>query len=908
MTTTTLRALLASLLTMALLLGACTRPSVNPEAEALPSTLEVIIEGLPADVPADITITNLTVTYEVTVNTILADLVAGRYAVETAPTTDDATGIVYLPEPTRVVVDIPETEAVTVRYSPACSNDVRDAREECASLSGYAQGYVTQRVTQNSGLLEVRATLQVLTSDGTTYQALPIGSATTDASYFTLALPPTLSTLQMDSIENVMRALSFEEQGCVRSVTITNRNARGNDLFLDIYDVPVLADDALEGVDDEEFSQSDDRRGELFLFNQSDNELVLWIYSNAATAVFGSEDCAELGRLTFDLELEVGWNLVSLTFDDMAGSGAEGVTITRREGFSGNAGRSFMVMPADYDEMSDPNDPIISVFPDDFAELNTRPFGFINLPLNEFGMVQTPFSNNPMVALAVSSNPGAEATSLPFSPIAVSTFEKAQQTMWSLQNAALTSRMNERLEDGGYARLRPFILNPVDENNQPFCSKPLTVASGPAAPVYNTLNFEILTGADNRFSGYANLMYNSTIASWWYSPDAFRVEDSHNCDGQLELTKIRYDYRLDLQPGWNVVYTTIVPQNADEFADDDGFTYLDAVITTAVPTEVPFLYWRTTPDLTRDALPADSTLPDGGSQANVIRGGVPLCDPDLPTCALSDLLDAGAELNLITSLGHALRSGNSTVAGVTITNNGDFTIGLPGSVDPAIEIISGNELLIEIDQPSFASDLVLPDASVFRGVLDAECGTRVAPLSTSDTYVVRTSLYFRGADNSNMGTANLRGNSDSGRTNHVVEWMYASEAMRIAWTSSNGGCEFSPLDGTSAIDNRAVTLAIDLNLAQGWNMVHRTSTNPLNANEPLTFTWRVIDQVPAVVSWYADVSIVSAGGVAASLGIGEEAFTALLNRVSVSAHTAPLSVVGERAGRALLRALIDGRR
>jgi hypothetical protein len=904
MTPKILRTLLLSLLLLPLLLGACNRTTT--EQSALPSNLTVTIEGLPADVPADVTITNLFDAYEVTVSTLLVDLAAGRYQLEAAATIDDATGILYLPAPSKTLLDIPTTEAVTVTYSEACSNEDFDARERCVSLANYPQGMFMR----NGGPFEVRASLQVLRSDGSSYQALNIGSATTAARYFTLELPATLTTLQMDSIGNVMQALSFEAEGCVRNVSISNPNARGNDLFLDIYAVSALADDALEGVDEEEFGLGADRIGELFLFNEQREELVLWIYSNAATSVFGRETCADLGSLDFDLDLEVGWNLVSLVFNE-EGSGTVGVDVRRRGGFVAGEGRSFMVMPANSDELDDPNDPIISVYPDDFAELKRRPFGFINLPRNEFGAVQAPFNDDAKVALAVAANPGADSASLPFAPIAVASFEKAQQTLWSLESSALTTRMNEQLADGeGYARLRSFNLNPLDPDGQPFCSKPLTVAAGPSNPLYNTLNFEILTGPSNSFSGYTNLMYDSTVATWWYAPVGFRIEDSHNCEGQLELTKMRYEYNVDIQAGWNVVYTTIVPQDQDEFAADDGITYLDAIITTAAPTEVPFLYWRTTPDLTRDALPVTATVPDGGSQAGVIRGGVAPCDPGIPTCALTDLIDAGAQVTARSTVGDLpLRSGTSVVAGVTINTSGSFTFGLPGSVDPAVQLVSGSDTFIDNEPASFAATLILPNADVFQAVNGGVCGERIAPPSTSDAFLIRTTLDFVAANGNRMGTANLRGTSDSGRTQHVVEWLYASEAMQVAWTSGNGACEFKPLDGSSAVDNRAVTLNINLNLAPGWNMIQRTSTNPISANEPLTFTWSVIGQVPSIVSWHADVSIVTTGGVAADLGIGRAAFAAMVERASLAPQgVASQSNGAERTGRTLFRTLIDALR
>ena len=905
MSPTTLRTSLLSVLLLALLLGACSnRSPVLP----LSNTLTVTITGLPTGVPGDVVITNLLDRYEVSFTTVLTDLAAGPFLASAESVVDDASGLEYLPDPREQIVILPATNAIVINYSVACSNDDFDAREDCVSLSGYAQGYVTQN---SPDPFEVRASLQVLSNDGTTFQPLRIGSAVTDARYFTLGLPASLSGLQLDSMSNVIRALSFGGENCSSTVEISNPNARGNDLFLDIYDAPTLADGDLGEMNDDEGGApiGDGRRGELFLFNQSDDELVLWIYSNTPTSVFGRETCADLGSLNFDLDLEAGWNLVALVFNE-TGSGTVGVNVTRRGGFSRGSGRAFMVMPSDYDATEDPNDPIISVYPDDFNELPNRPFGFINLPLNEFGAVQAPFGDNAQVQLAISANPGAESASLPFSPIPVATFEKANQTVWTLQgNSALTSYMNEQLPEGGYARLRPFTLNPVDVNGLPFCSKALTVASGPANPVYNTLDFEILTGATGRFSGYANLMYGSTVAAWWYSPTAFRIDDSQNCEGQLPLTKVSYDYDVDIQAGWNVVYTTIVPQNPDEFAGDDGFTYLDAVTTTTPPTDVPFLYWRTSPDLTRDAQPETGVVPDGGSRANDIRGGVAACVEGIPNCALSNLLDAGAELTIRSLVGDlALRSGSNVVPGVAIGVDGSFQFGLPSGVSPAIEALSGSDMVIENDWRSFAAENLLPAEATFRAIDGGPCGIRVAPVSPSEAYAVRTTLDFVGADGSRMGTANLRGSSDGGRTTHNVEWLYASESMVVSWTSDTGACEFSSSDGVAA-DNRPVTLALNLDLQAGWNMVLRSSSNPVSADQPLTYSWTVISEAPSNVSWHADVSIVGTAALAQALGINEGALSALVAQASTPAPAVMLqSLPGERPARALIRAVLDARR
>jgi hypothetical protein len=872
---------------------------------------------LPANTPAPVTVQSPDgAVRDVAFTSTLRDLRAGLYQVQAYEQTDNPS-VRYVPDisEARIQINRDDREAA-ITYVPACDTLDFEAREACYATPWYPQGYITQN---RDGGAAISGTIQILNASGTSYVANEITRGGTIGSYFSLSLPRVLSPFQMDTISNVMRAFTFGDQSCTReSISISNPNVRGNDLFMDIYRNDGWDDSTEFGEDD---IIPDSKIGEVFLFNSSDNQLVLWVYANGETRVTGSELCDQ-GTLNFDLDLDFGWNLVAFVFDEKS----DGVTIRRVD--SQDSFRAFHIMPTNIEDLEDLNEPNPSVFFDQLDTLANRPFGYMNLPLDAFKEVRAPFRSAPKVSLAIA--PGPNATSVPLDgvagwpgsvPIAEFDTRRASETDRPFDLTTTVDLLGKRLFDGetavsstdgadagvplpgeessDFLYLREFPLMPTDRVGKKLCNVALSASSGESAidqVWYATLDFEILTGSNGTYSGYATLMYDNTAAAWWFVPADVTITGEQNCEGLQDRSLMQYDYQLDLKAGWNVVYTVLttpINNEGEPVYNPDQKTVIDALVTTnhLSLTDIDFLYWRVFPDNTRAPAFDERSSADRGSTNDTIRGQInPCSESSLVRCARDDIARLEAELHVY---------GINTDGPLSPTEAaykdeffaGNFTIALPIEVSVAdITALSPNDFI--------------PAQTLFPEGL---CTGRV--VSASDTaFVLDTELLFLAGDD-RIGTAALRGTKDAGRTETTISWVYANEAMSLAWKTPDGCVyeEVSTTDEQLAVDNRKVVFAIDLELEAGWNMVSRTSTIPApnQTTAPQTFTWSVVEAVPSDVRWVVEVtnpcpdrSNCPAPGTtaAASLGFKPAAFNAAVEAASTPAT---------RSGRSILRSFIE---
>jgi hypothetical protein len=804
---------------LAFLLAACTGPSgITPPAAG--ASLAIEIDGLPALVEAPVELiepngASVTVPF----STVRYDLATGLYRLRAFEQSE--TGIRYLPDLSEAMITLARGDAaeLNVTYVPACDSTDRAAREACASLPWYPQGYLLTALDP----LRLSATVQALTPDGRRYEASEIARVDTERRYFTMELPRALDPFRMDAIGKVIEAFTFDGPTCTRdTITISDLSVRGNDLFLDAYDPSDLADIPWESPDDET-QAFDPYRGEVFLIDQrivggvQRQQLIVWIYANAPVSVRGSEICGRLvdsertwsgGRLDFDLDLLTGWNLVAFDFAD---SSETEMRATIRA-VAGPSAKAFGIVPPDFDANEDPP----GVAPESIVP--TAPSGYLSVPTNEFGGYDAPF-NRPFTLLA--TIPGAAAFDENIITVASAGTVSARAD-WFFE---LSLTDGSELTDARLSEFQTTKINPDSGEN--LCSGRIDVDTRSGNPLlYTTLSFDLMQ--DGSYRAFARLMYDSTVATWWWSKERATITTSapQRCrDGEEVLTETTYDLRLE--PGWNVVYSTVT----DTQEIDDGTEYpklfYATTFTTTAP-DVPFLYWRTMPDQRSGTIAPETGEADRGSDAGSIRGSV-------PASMRSDVRARSGVVAAVTALDETSIGASGSVA-----SSGAFNLTLPDelTLDPAV----------------FTSERLLPNPDLYQLPNDADCPAPTLPAQA----VALIGLRIETGDTTPplpMGSARLRGTGYGGLTHRDLEWVYAAGSARLRWVDDS--CVFRVRDlptSETQFYRRPVTFDIDLNLSAGWNLIERVRTiDPSDGGQ--TFTWRRVNAVPTDrVTWFADLT------------------------------------------------------
>lgn len=280
--------------------------------------------------------------------------------------------------------------------------------------------------------------------------------------------------------------------------------------------------------------------------------------------------------------------------------------------------------------------------------------------------------------------------------------------------------------------------------------------------------------------------------------------------------------------------------------------------------------------------------------------------PEGETCTLTHLPANGASVVLQAATGDIaiFEDGDppAPVEGARLTPTGTFDFDLPETVAPVVAV-GDTEVTTSIE--SFAPEKLLPLASVFEDIDGGTCGTRTIDVPTASDYAMQAKLAFLSDMGDDLGVAELRGSERQGTVTNTVEWIYASDAMQVAWTSEDGACVFAaPDDDGITTDDRPATLALDVDLVAGWNMVLRTSTLPQDAAAAQVFAWTVIDEVPETVRWHADaVRLDPASTMARRLGLHRGTFEGLLT----GAGTRPQVEDGQRPRRSSFRTFLEQR-
>jgi len=796
---------MAGAMLLALALTACSTPfSSTPVA-----TLTINVGELPEGVsPALRLIDESGNETNIDARSTTREVPIGTYTLRALEVETSAEGTL-LPDPAETVVTLAYGDETTldVAYALACETDTAEARETCGALPSYPQGYIVHESS-----LTLKATVQALSGDGTTFEARSVADVSVTDRYFTLRLPPNMPSSDLVRIGTVIEGFTYGQATCDRSdITIDDPQVRANDLFLDAYDAN--PEDDLE------------RLGEVYLYDSEADQLVLWIYAAGPVAVTGTEACDANetfagGSLAFDLSLQAGWNLVGFAFSQ----GDDGSTQVSVEDVDGPVGKAFAIMQGTNDDEQLTLDQRVNA-------ANVTPSAMVGqlvLPREPDGSLSSPWNRNLSLQIALPAD-----TQLGTPPRGVGTPMAVDPGDDYAFDLALPTTPD--LGEGQYV---PFAsngvtLDPRDPNHQPSDTCDVDLAPSIDAPVYAPAQLEVFGETDQGdplYRGDATLTHGDLTVSWWYVPRSFTVttDEPQNCrydSGSLTSSS----YALELDVGWNVVYQVSTPRRSS--IEARGPVVFDVVVTTdATHPSVAgkIAYWRVEANQRADEAVAREGGLDGGSSVSTIRPRFFACGAGAD-CPLNTLHAYDADIEV-----RFERTSQSLPEPVTASL--DFTgfdVSLPWNV--------------AMDASAYPAAEILPPAESFNegvrnGVFET-CDGREAPSSGAAAFVELTLQADVAGDDlpKRMGTAVLHGSEDDAQTRHAVSWLYASESMTLRWR--NDDCFLTATEPDDHEDSKArpVRFDIDLPLQSGWNVVLRTLTTEPGSTGTRSYVWRVVD-------------------------------------------------------------------
>ena len=787
-------------------LAACTAPNDGAAAR-----LDVRTSGLPDGVAPVVEV----VAPDGSVTTLDAaqsrlDLPAGTVTV-VAHEVEAEDGARFLPDPAQrdVVLTYGGSETLDVAYTPAC---VEGDLAACGALSGYPQGTLR---TEGPWLLS--GGVDRLGDDGARLERASVATTSVTDRAFTLALPRRLEAPDLLRIGTVVEGFTFGQAQCDASdVAISDPRVRANDLVLE----------ASTTDDDNETT----RLGEVYLYEEALDRMVVWLYADGAVDVTGRESCgassdADGRELTFDLSLEAGWNLVAFGFEDTPAGGTR-THVTR---IDGPVGRAFALMRGDDDDEFLGDVPHVAA--DTVRALAMH--GHLALPRTPDGDVEAPWSRP--LRLQPSLAGDVDAGTLPegVGDLVAVTADDAYGFDFALPDDPAPT-------DG---QLRTFATNgttssPLDPDHTPQAVCDREIATSIPSPTYLPAMLDVYADTDQGdplYRGNAHLTHGPVSVAWWYVPRAFSVatDAPQNCRYTTgALTSTTYD--LDLRAGWNPVFHVAKPRPTSGPADDAAVA--DVLWTTdAGHADVSGadLYWRVEAnERALDAIEREGAR-DGGSTPTTVRPRFFACGPDAD-CPLNVLHDHEVRLAVRVE-GSEADLPDPLVA--PLTRRG-YDVELPSRVE-ATSVTS-------------RSDTLLPPArhyteGVRSGAFEACDGRTGADGGVAFFTTLALVTDDAGGDAPvRIGQADLHREDDDAAHRHAVTWAYVGTSRTVAWR--NDAC-FLRSGAPDAFDRdraRPVRFDVDLRLRRGWNVVvrsTRTDDGPYGAQEHV---WRVADADGAV--------------------------------------------------------------